>query len=800
MKTIISTIALLLCFCVSFAQEVELKGTITAQKNGAPVPYTTIAVLDNTTDKLLGYAYSDEKGAYAVIFKKSSFYIKVESLGYIPFKSKVMNIDTGVKTLNVSLQEDISELDAVVILQKKRLIKMTGDKMIVDVDKSGIGAGNDGLETLSKLPGMRLDKDENILFRGDGNLQILINGKPSLLSGDALKQYLKTMAGDNIKAVEIIANPSAKYDASGTGGILNIKLKKAVNTGLTGNVYGSVGYAEFIKNRYGINLYNNTEKWNLNAGLYYGYNESVNHRKVVQTIEETGLQTTLDQINDWFPISNSVTSKFGVSYALSKNETLGTSWNYNIYNSNERTEGRTNEFYNGNYERYTILRTDEDFHNKRLTGNLYYSYASDSLNTKLDVQVNYANYNNKEKGITSNDYLNVSDNMPYRAAIAVRNENPTTYNILSTRIDYEKTLANGFMLETGMKYSYVSNDYDMILKNRNVSGDFILDTNRSNRLLYKESIGALYGIMNYSKNNWSFQAGLRAEYINFDATSLTSNTSNKDNYVSMFPSFSINHNLDHNQFKFSYSRRIRRPRYLNLNPFFEYVDTYNIRVGNPNLSPEFTNAFDFTWVRKQKTSLSVYAKFTTDAIDRVFNYDENTQITTIFNANIATSEELGISFNTSYEPMKWWDIQFNGDASYNHIKSEIPDFRYEEDGTNWYVSLNQTFTLKNDWTLYWNSFYTGSGRYGNSVYKRSYDMSFRVKKYFMDQKIRLLLRADDVFKTNRWRSVTTQDNITTNWTNRWETRKFTLSLTYNFGSGKKKRVKDTNLRDEQRRL
>ncbi|WP_420573445.1 TonB-dependent receptor domain-containing protein [Kordia sp.] len=790
----------LLFTSILLSQELTLTGTIRAENTNETLSLAAVTVFDASADRLLGYAYSDENGKYSIRFNTTPFYVKVETLGYVTYKSAVFSETTEDKTLNISLKIDVSELDAVVILQKKRLIKMTGDKMIVDVDKSGIGAGNDALETLSKLPGMRLDKDENIIFRGDGNLQILIDGKPSLLSGDALKQFLKTMAGDNIKAVEIIANPSAKYDAAGTGGILNIRLKKPVYQGFTGNVYGSVGYAEFIKNSYGLNLYNQTEKWNVNAGVYYGYFESVNHRNVVQSISEPNLQTTLDQFNDWFPTSTSLTSKLGVSYTISKNATLGTSWNFNVYNSNEETEGRTNEFYNGNYERFTVLSNTLDENNKRLTGNLYYSYASDSLDTKFDAQINYATYKNTQDQTTINDYFNVSDNQPYRTSEIIRNDNPTNYTIVSSRVDYEKEISEAFRVETGAKYSYVSNRYNNMLFEREPNTNFEFDVNRSNELEYKESIGALYGIINYNKKNWSFQAGLRAEYIDYNATSITAGMSNTGDYLSLFPSFSINHNLDHNQFKFSYSRRIQRPRYLALNPFFEYVDTYNVEVGNPNLQPQFTHALDFTWVFKQRTSASLYAKFTTDLMDRIFNYDEATQITTMFMENIATSEDVGISFNTSVSPMKFWDIDFYGDFSYNHARSEVPDFRYDETGTNWYTTINQTFRLKNDWTIYWNSFYAGLGRNGNTVSKPSYDMSFRVKKFFFNEKLRLLFRADNIFKTSRWRSVTEQDNVRTDWTNRWEVRKFTLSLTYNFGSGKKKRVKAIDLRDEQRRL
>lgn len=801
MKTFTSILFLIICVNTCLAQDITISGSVTSKLNNEKLQVVAITLFDASTNKLLNYTYSDDNGNYTIIYKSEEFYIKADLIGYKSFKSKVIKTLNDAYELNFYMEEDISELDEVIILQKKRLITMTGDKMIIEIDKSGLGDGNNGLETLSKLPGMHLDKDENLIFRGGGNLQILIDGKPSLLSGDALKQYLKTISGNNIKAVEIIANPSAKYDASGTGGILNIKLKKAVVTGLTGNIYTYLGYAEFIKNSSGLNLYNNTKKWNINAGLYYSYNESVNHRKVIHTIEESNNnQTILEQFNDWFPVSNSFTTKFGVAYNISPNASLGTAWNYNIYKSDEETIGRTNEYYNSIYERFALLNTNQNSNEKTLTGNIYYSYASDSINAKWDVQFNYARYDNTEDKLTSNQFFETDTNLPYKEDETVRNINPTLFNIFSVKVDFEKQLNKTIKLESGVKHSYVDNDYKISIENKNSDGEFVLNTNRSNQLLYKESISSFYGIANYSTEKWNFQVGLRSEYINYKATSSTNNQTNKDDYLSLFPSFSINLNTEKNQYKLSYSRRIRRPRYLYLNPFFEYVDTYNIKVGNPDLAPQFTDAFELTWVNKHKTALSLYAKFTTDKMDEVIEYDETTQITTLYQANIASSENLGISFSTTLEPKKWWEIQLYSDFSFNHIKSDIPNFSYDRNGSSWYSYVNQSFKFKNDCNITWNSFYSSGGTYGNSFSKPSYDMSFGLRKHFYDKKLRLQLKADNVFKTSRWRSITKQDNVTTNWTNRWETRKFTMSLTYNFGNGKKKRVKSTDLREEQNRL
>lgn len=800
MKKSIITLVFLLTICFTYAQKINVKGKITSKENNEALFSTAVTIFDAKTDTYLDYAYADDNGNYSITINKTAFYIKADLLGYQDYKSETISTSKSTFVKNIVLQEDATVLEEVVILQKKRVIKMSGDKMIVDIDKAGIGNGNDGLETLSKLPGMRLDKDENIVFRGNPSLQIMIDGKPALLKGDELKQFLKTLDGTNIKTVEIIANPSAKYDASGTGGILNIRLKKSPNTGLTGNVYSSVGYAEFFKNRNGINLYNNTEKWNINGGLYYSYNEGVNHRKVVQTIEEPGLTTVLEQINDWFPVSKSLTAKFGVSNRLTENANIGTSWNYNDFNMDALTDGKTNQIYNGAFQRYTLLNSNKLDDDKTLTGNVYYNYVSDSLDTKLDIQLNYANYNNKNTELITNKYLNASDDSPFRTEEAVENNNPIKYEIFTARIDFEKKLSKKFSFETGFKYSNVNNDYNLMLKNRDANGNFILDTSKSNHLLYKESITAGYAITNYALEKWNFQAGLRAEYINYDATSVTDNTTNSDDYLSLFPSLSINGNFDDNQYKFSYSKRIKRPRYLNLNPFFEYIDTYNVSIGNPNLQPAFTDAFELTWVRKYRTSISVYANFTESEMYTILNYDEATKITTSYYDNIGKSVRIGLSFNTAISFSKIWETSLSSDVYFAQAKSDLQNYKFDDSGVGFYGSINQTLNFNNGYILNWNSFYSVDGPYGNSSFKPSYDMSFGLKKEFFDKKLRVNLKADNVLKESQWREITKQDNVTTNWTNQWETRRFTLSLTYNFGTGKKKNVKGADLRDEQRRL
>lgn len=785
---------------ICFGQDIQISGNITAEKTNVKLAAAKISVFNATDHSFKNSTTTDASGNYKIDVNEFEFYIKINLSGYKNLQSKLLKKSNGNQTQNFVLHEDISEIEQVVVMKTKQLLTLKGDKMIFDVDKSGFGNGNDALETLTKLPGVRLDKDENVVFRGNPNVQIMIDGKPSLLSGDELKQYLKTLDGSNIKAVEIIANPSAKYDASGSAGIFNIVLKKSAATGLTGNVKSSVGYAEFIKNYNSINLYNNTEKWNFKGGLSYGYTEGVNHRMINQTIVNPTNTLLLEQNNDWLPISNSYSGNFGVGHQLTKNANVGASVNYNIYNSNELTNGRTNEYDNGIYNRYTILKTSDAILNKTLIGNLFYNFASDILTTKIDAQMNFANYKNASDRLTSNSYFETSTNQMYKNDEVIKYNNPTNYNILSAKIDVEHKVNAALNFETGAKYSYVNNDYDIDLKERKATGDFIQSINRSNRLIYKESILSGYGTANYKSGKFDFQAGLRAEYIDYNATSLTSNSTNKDHYLSLFPSFSINGNFDKNQFKISYSRRIQRPRYLYLNPYYEYIDTYNVSVGNPDLTPQFTNAFEFVWINKQKTSLSLFANFSTDEMYQIINYNPATKITTLYYDNIGSSKSIGLSFNTGWSVKKFWEIQLNSELSYGQAKSDLEGYKFNDSGISYYAGVNQSFKFGKNWTATWNSFYSQSGKYGNTTFKPSYDMSFGAQKDFLDKKLRLSLSAQNVLKKSQWIQNTQQDNVTTNWVNRWETRKFTLSATYNFGNGKKKEVKAADLGDEQGRL
>ncbi len=788
--------------CLSFiamnAQKVEISGIIQSQKTKETLPYVAVTVFNSETHKLIEYGYTNDDGKYIIPIKKGvSVYIKASILGYKETTSTVFVLSKNT-IKNILLAEDSEELEEIVVLSKKKLITFKGDKLVYSIANSGLGEGNDGLETISKLPGIKLDKDENIVFRGSGNLQVLINGKRSLLTGDALTQYLKTIGGENIEKIEVISNPSARYDAEGTAGIINIQLKKGKYDGFTGSLTTSIG-GDYLKNNNAGTIFYQSGKWNLNAtGRYYKYN-SVNNREIIRTITTPTGTNTIEQLNDWLPKSNMSSLKLGIEYSINKNNWLGTSWNFNVDKSNDVTIGRTNEFINQQQNKYTLLNTDGTTKDKTITGKVYYTYQTNSLDTKITTQFNYALYNNSKFQTTKNQYFLI-DNTQYQNNFTIQLNNPRTYKVFNAKIDIEQKINKKMEIEGGMKFSKVSNDYDNQYAVQNSSSVFVPNTQRSNHLLYDESIFSAYTQWMYTTKKWSFQAGMRSETINYTSNSLTINKINKNKYTSWFPSFSVNRMLENNKFQFSYSRRIQRPRYLELNPFYEYIDTYNVTVGNPNLKPQYANAFNVAWIYKNKTSLSLYSNVASDVIYYKVDYNPTTGITVNSKDNIANSTNIGLSFSTSISVKKWWNISLNADASYNRMTSKITNYAFDDTGASWSINTENEFSLPKKWKLYISGYYDNGGTYGNWKNKSSYDVSLRIRKTFLDNKWKLQLKGDNLLKKNLFSSVITQGNVTTNWTNKWETRRVTLSATYSFGSGKKKNIKKTDLQDEQNRL
>jgi hypothetical protein len=430
---------------------------------------------------------------------------------------------------------------------------------------------------------------------------------------------------------------------------------------------------------------------------------------------------------------------------------------------------------------------------ERLTGNVFYNFTADSTVTKLDAQINYAHYKSNHEGFQRNDYNTTS-------FMQLDGINKTTYNIINMQADLNQRISKKIDIEGGIKYSYVEMNYFNKYSTNNPSQLIIPENLLNNDFVYKENLASAYTQFSINLDKWSVLAGLRAEFYEYDATSRTNKQTNKDSYINWFPSLSINYKKEDNQYQLSYSRRIGRPAYLALNPYYNYIDAYTLDRGNPDLKPQLYHSFQLSYIYKSAFNLSLYGYLYNKGFTTVIDYLEAENYNITYQANASKGNRFGISATLPYEPFEWWIMQLSIDGSSTYEKSEIPGFSYNGSGFGYDISLFENFKLKQDWNIVLNGYYSGRADTPSGYSRATYDFSLSVKKYMLDKKLMLTTGCSNILKKNLYNEVTQVENVKTEWINKWETRRFYFQATYYFGGGKAKKVKSTSLGDENERI
>ncbi|MEO2129321.1 MAG: outer membrane beta-barrel family protein [Christiangramia sp.] len=795
MKKFIALLIKLLLQQAISAQD-SVSGSISSE--GEVVPFATISVYESgNPENILGYAYSDENGLFEILLKKTSeiAILKAESMGFEDYTREIRKTELPLKNLKINLQISSDQLDEVeLVADGRKAVKLDGDKMIFDIEKAGIAGAGNGLQVMQQIPGISLDQNQNIQFRGSSGVKILINGKTSFLKGEALREFVSSLTGEDIAKVEIIAQPSSRYEAEGTTGIINIVLKKGRKQGITGRTYTSFGYGEFYKWRNGANLYYSDSLWNVNVSGYYNESESINDRKIEQDIFDKNYSQKIIQTNLWLPRNFSRSLSLGVERTLPKNQSISTSWRYNSGTAAEQTNGETREFRSEELYKKVLLDKKADIPTRTVTGNVFYQNSWNEDQSHLEAQLNFSRYDAENSILLRNSY---PVNPEGREMLVLNTLNQTTYDIYSGQLDFSTQFSEKMSLETGWKWSQVRTDYLNNYEANDPSQLLVAEELLDNRFQYHESLLGAYGQLSYALENWNFLAGLRAEYINYEGVS--KNSENGAKYTAWFPSFSANYEAEEAQYQFSYSRRIGRPDYKDLNPFYEYLDPYTLQRGNTNLQPQFYHSFQFNYSHNNMVT-SLYGYFYKDKITRVIDFDREDNFTNYYQANAARGHNLGISFSAPYKPFGWWKIQFDASGYHSYEKSEIPGYAYDHGGFGYDLSIYQNFDLENDWKLNFNAFYSGASESGNTRFFPAYDLDLNVQKQFWNNRLKAEFSARQILKRSRWHSIMEQDDVRTDWLNQWETRVFALTLTYNFGNQKTRDIKEASLSEEKSRM
>lgn len=671
-------------------------------------------------------------------------------------------------------------LGEVVIKTNAPVFKQNSDKLVFNIENSVLSSGSTVLEVLSRAPGVVVSQDGELSLKGRNGVSVMINGKLSQLSSKELVNLLRSTNSSVVKNIEIITNPSAKYDAAGNAGIINIVLKKYALEGLNGSYYVSGGHGR--KNRFNTGL--NLSYTHKNVSVYGDYNYTFRGEEERKNFEQVFYNAQNPMLIDRQALQHSVSNepltsnnfKMGVDYTLSSKTTIGFLVDAKI--------GRYEDYSTSSnlvYKPMGVLYTDVLSNNANkehwydFTYSLSGTHVFNDKNYKVDVDLDYENSefkSNQEQRSTLLVNLG-NDNYANRRGII-----PSKLKNFTGKLDFTLPFNDKNTLETGWKTNVKSNDNPssyQIEENQ----DWIIDPKATNHYTYKEQIHALYANYKLTLTHWSFQAGLRSEYTHTDIHQKTTSEAVKNEYTNLFPSASIKYESDNlHGFYVSYSKRINRPSHFDLNPFRFYDDPFNYWQGNPNLKPEFTHASELGYTWSKYIIASVFYSLTQDVMTEVYDYQQDTGILVKSQDNLNRSYHYGINLTGNIEPTSWWSSTTMFNLFNNKYEGNYQDTAINSSQVAFSINAQNTFSLIYGTKAEVNAQYFSKSNIG--LYKREgyFDLSIGVSKGFAKDKATIKLAVSDVLNTKNYDIIGTNFNSKIKQNFDLDSRIITLSFTY----------------------
>ena len=786
------------------SNEVKISGKVVDALSGQPLEYATIVLKNTATQKISG-GITEPDGTFNISTPKGNYLISVE---FISFKSKkypARDVNADLNLGTIKLSEDTSSLDEVVVVAEKTTVDIRLDKKIFNIGKDLSIRGGNASDVLGNVPSVQVDVEGNVSLRGNENVTILIDGRPSALVGLNGAEALRQIPAEAIEKVEVITSPSARYDAEGTAGILNIILRKNKLIGFNGNLQLDLGYPE----RYGTaaNINYRNEKWNFFTNTGYRYNATPgNALNDSEFLSSNAQNARVIERREFNRLGRSLFTSFGAEYFINDESSIIANVVVNLgddddvntntidrFNSsgglNEATLRTENEGEDESRIQYTLDYINNfDGKGRRLTANLQYSTETeDILNniTEVDTQANLLN-----------DLERVLEDQDEKSALL--------------QIDYVHPVGEDVQYEVGYRGNYRDIFNSFFLEERLVfpDGPLVPDAGLNNSFNYEELVSAAYFQYGQQFNKFSVLAGLRFEHTDIEITQQTTSSTNTQNYSNLFPTLNFGYEIkDGENFTLGYNRRIRRPRGRNLNPFPSRSSESNIYTGNVNLQPVITDAFDFGYLKRWEKftlSTSIYYNRSNDNWERI---QENTGMTTDngdpvirrFPINLSLEQRTGFEFTLNYRPYKWWNINsdFNlfhvtTDGAYTNPDTNITqDFSFEN--TAFFLRLNQKLTLPGKTDVQINSNYRGANRNAQSENNGIFSLNLAASKDFFNEKISMSLNVNDVFNSRRRESQTFIPGVLNQYSEfQWRVREVRLSIVYRFNQQKPKRDRQRN--------
>jgi len=774
--------------------------------NQKPVDYATVSLIRVADSAAVKSVMTDDKGHYS--FKNipaSAYRVAIHQVGQSKHLSEVVTLDKANPVLHMkpaALSPDSKQLKEVNIAVQKPAIERRGDKLIVNVENSSVSAGSTALEVLQRAPGVSLDKDDNVALKGKQGVLIMIDGKPTYLSNTDLAAMLRNMQSNEIESIEIINNPSARYEAEGKSGIINIKLKKNKNYGTNGTFTLGAGYSSKRKSNTGITLNNRNEKLNIFGNYNYNNSEGERYMQIDRINAGQNTSAIFNQTGNadrsWY--NNNF--KVGADVFLNKNNTVGALVTGYINQWSELySNGTLIRSMQGVLDSSLLSQNDSRSNYNNLSYNLNYKSVLDTAGRELTIDLDYANNDSKSRMLYDNVYAYASGTQQVNELL--ENKTPSEINIYAVKTDYTHPFSKSFKLETGFKLSWVKTDNDFQAR-RMGSQQWEDDPRRSNHFIYDESVKAGYVNLRKEFKKVNVQVGLRAEQTGSKGNLVTTGQVVERDYLDFFPSAAVNYTVnENNSMGITYSRRITRPAYNDLNPFEYFLDRYTYNQGNPFLNPEYTNTFELSYTLLKKYNASVsYAK-TTDVMTQVLLPAPEKSALYQTNANLA--EQLSYSFNLSapFTYTKWWNSNTNFTVFNNHFKSpNLNGQVLDNSQTAFQVFHSENVTLNSTTSFELSGNYQSKLIYGTFLVQPQYAVDFGLSRSFMAKKVNMKLAVNDIFNTRRSKISSAYPGLDYSVNQTFDSRTARLTLSYKFGNNnlKESRKRSTGLDSEAGRI
>lgn len=809
MKRIIPITLLLSCFAGVYTAGAQTAGIINglvADEHQEPLAAVTVSLLHAKDSSLVKAAITDTSGRFEIERATGgAFLLGYSSMGYGQVYSAPFVLDPaqGFAAPVQQLQPESHAMKAVVISASKPMIEVQPGKVVFNVAGSINATGSNALELLQKSPGVQVSNEEQILLKGRSGVQVYIDGKATPLDAKTLVEYLKGISSSDVEAIEVIENPGARYDASGSAGVINIKLKKDKRLGMNGNAELGLNQGIWLRSNAALGLNYRNRKVNIFGNL----GGNIGNRENELNLYRIQKGTIFDQKTIMLNKRRNLNLKAGADCFLDKKNTLGILATTNLGGGSFNTEGGTDIYdqASGVLQQKLKASNTVPMNHTNANFNLNYRYDNDSTGTLLSFDADYGLFRSTSNSYQPNTYYDPSDQFQY--AIINGNNAPTDINIYTAKLDLEHKLWKG-KIGYGLKAALVKTDntFDFL---KYVDGAPVKDMSQSNSFRYSENVNAAY--VNYDLSlakRWTLQAGLRLEQTNSKGELSRSDHKEQDDnivkrsYLDFFPNVLLGYQLSEDHLlNLHYTRRIERPDYQDLNPFENKLDQMTYEKGNAFLRPEYADKIELSYTFKSALSISAayadvkdYAVTVTDTI--------NEAATFIQKQNIASQKIYAFSISTPLPIAKWWTGYVSIWYRYQVVKGAFNGIELDFNAPGYGGYTQQTFLLGKGYSAELSAWFNGKGVDGTWEKSAMASVDAGLQKRFLDNKASIKITATDIFRTTRFRGGSNYGGTNLSINQQNENQTIRLSFSYRFGNSQVKaaRQRETASESEGNRI